>query len=549
MTTRVKALYDFTGEPNTSEISIEAGEILILTRTDVGEGWWEGTNSQGQTGLFPEAYVEIYKETQPPAMAPPVLSQTPFQQGPQAPQPPRSQTSQYDQTPVGDYDDWDDDWDEDNETYSELEPPPSSANKSNQPSNYSNRQLPLPPSDDSLSVISVAAPLKKSGMFSKSGDSYLLGTANLNVPENERVYIIHTDSGYFYKSIREPYTVRVASPKKETKFKGIKSFIAYQLTPSFNNTSVFRRYKQFDWLHGRLVEKFCLMAIPPLPDKHIIRRYEEQFVEHRRVQLQEFVDWVCRHPVLSTCEVFMHFLTCTDDKKWKPGKRAAERDQLVGPAYCAAIFPPEKQLLQSQVDSQTDNCQQFVHSMDTAVKSLIIISNEQTKRYQVQWKKDFQRIGEGFSELARALEIDERRLITNINLSNSVGQAAGVFIAIGQIIGEQPKNDFIPFSDRLHIYRGILSDFPDVLAVHRGAMNKRKECEKLTAEQKMGNAQLQEVSRRADIMSYAVIAEINHFRSERDVHLKNTIKQYIHAQIEFYQEVIARLQVAEKFFE
>lgn len=47
MTTRVKALYDFTGEPNTSEISISANEILILTRTDVGEGWWEGKNSQG----------------------------------------------------------------------------------------------------------------------------------------------------------------------------------------------------------------------------------------------------------------------------------------------------------------------------------------------------------------------------------------------------------------------------------------------------------------------------------------------------------------------
>lgn len=79
MTTRVKALYDFTGEPNTSEISIGAGEILVLTRTDVGEGWWEGTNLQGKTGLFPEAYVELYKDTQPPPMAPPInpmLNQT-----------------------------------------------------------------------------------------------------------------------------------------------------------------------------------------------------------------------------------------------------------------------------------------------------------------------------------------------------------------------------------------------------------------------------------------------------------------------------------------
>lgn len=50
MTTRVQALYDFSGEPATSELSISAGEILVLTRADVGEGWWEGTNDKGQTG-------------------------------------------------------------------------------------------------------------------------------------------------------------------------------------------------------------------------------------------------------------------------------------------------------------------------------------------------------------------------------------------------------------------------------------------------------------------------------------------------------------------
>lgn len=409
-------------------------------------------------------------------------------------------------------------------------------------------QLPMPPADDTIAPLS-AAPLKKSGMFSKANDSYILGTTTYNVSDNERIYIIQMDNGYVYQPIRDPYTVRVAAPKKETKFKGIKSFIAYQLTPSFNNISVSRRYKHFDWLHGRLVDKFCLIPIPPLPDKQISGRYEEQFVEHRRVQLQEFVDWVCRHPVLSTCEVFMHFLSCTDDKKWKPGKRQAERDQLVGPASCAAIFPPEKQLLASQVDTQIDNCNQFVHSMDSAVKSLIMISNEQTKRYQAQWKKDIQRIGEGFSELARALEIDERRGSTSVHLSNSVGQSAGVFIGIGQLIGEQPKFDFIPFSDRLHIYRGILGYFPDVLAVHKSAMHKRKECERLTAEQKMKNAQLQEVNRRTDIMSYAVLSEMNHFRQERDVHLKETMKQFIEAQIAFYQEVVARLQTAQRFFQ
>nr|CAD7411214.1 unnamed protein product [Timema poppensis] len=54
----VRALYDFNGESGTAELTITAGDILTVTRQDVGEGWWEGVNSLGQTGLFPAAYVE-----------------------------------------------------------------------------------------------------------------------------------------------------------------------------------------------------------------------------------------------------------------------------------------------------------------------------------------------------------------------------------------------------------------------------------------------------------------------------------------------------------
>ena len=61
-------------------------------------------------------------------------------------------------------------------------------------------------------------------------------------------------------------------------------------------------------------------------------------------QLQSFVDRMCRHPVLSQSEVgrnsllvvvklminnngqvWNHFLACTDEKRWKSGKRKAEK--------------------------------------------------------------------------------------------------------------------------------------------------------------------------------------------------------------------------------
>ena len=51
-------LYDFDPQVGTGEISIRVGETIVISRTDVGEGWWEGTNTKGESGLFPEAYVE-----------------------------------------------------------------------------------------------------------------------------------------------------------------------------------------------------------------------------------------------------------------------------------------------------------------------------------------------------------------------------------------------------------------------------------------------------------------------------------------------------------
>ena len=78
-------------------------------------------------------------------------------------------------------------------------------------------------------------------------------------------------------------------------------------------------------------------------------------------QLQSFVNRMCRHPVLSQsevrpeyyvylsiidndCQVWSHFLVCTDEKRWKTGKRRAEKDPLVGGALYQAVRVPDKAL-------------------------------------------------------------------------------------------------------------------------------------------------------------------------------------------------------------
>lgn len=552
---QARALYDFAGEPNTAELSISAGETLTVTRKDVGEGWWEGCNARGQTGLFPAAYVEEVKATVgPPSVPAPVLQQ------------PAEEDWGDTVSNQQDIDGWDDDWDGDEDVYSEI--PGQQQQHQQQPMHQQHQAEQIYANESNLNQYPMAMPihsrigddgdtvsvsgndnrgtvtkknLNRFSSFVKSGgESYILGLTKLQVSDADKIHIIQTDDGYCWVSRTDPFTVTVASPKKESKLKGLKSFIAYQLSPSFIPYTVSRRYKHFDWLHERLTEKYCLIPIPPLPDKQISGRYEEQFIEHRRIQLQEFVNWVCRHPVLAFSPVFQHFLTCSDEKQWKAGKRMAEKDPLSGANFCNALVAPDRNLQLSFIEQNMDTCAHFIHNLDAAVKNLMITAQDQSKKHQGPYKREYMKIGESFANLGAALEQDEG--VTPSKLTNAIKRTGVAYISIAKMFEEQPRNDWEPLTDKLHIYKGITNAFPDVLAMHRGTMLKRKECEKLTAEHKMDNAQLLDVQKRTDVVTYSVLAEINHFKAERGIDLKHAMKNYLQAQIEFYSKIVTQLQ-------
>ena len=71
-------------------------------------------------------------------------------------------------------------------------------------------------------------------VFVKSGsENFILGKVNVSVSEAEVLAIVETGEGrYSWVNSQPPYSCVIASPKKEAKFKGLKSYIAYQLTPS-----------------------------------------------------------------------------------------------------------------------------------------------------------------------------------------------------------------------------------------------------------------------------------------------------------------------------
>ena len=518
-------------------------DILTVTRTDVGSGWWEGTNSRGQSGLFPEGYVE-----QIPAGVP---AQQSYGQGNNNYGQPIHSTGDHwdvDDGQEGNNEEgWDDDWDDDEDSQASTSAgdvgsavlPPSGFNPGITGANRPVHAVVQPKSSSGA--------VQKSGNifnpFVKSGaDEYILSTKNKSVPSDMQVLVIEDSPGtYKWAPNQHPYGCQVASPKKESKLKGLKSYIAYQLTPSFNSIQVSRRYKHFDWLYERLYEKFIGIPIPPLPDKQISGRYKEDFIRHRLNQLQLWVDRICRHPVLAQSDVWMHFLTCTDEKRWKQGKRRAEKDEFIGPSFFYSIEAPQSSLDSMIVDKRVEHFAKFTARMDEAVKHLFSTAQDQSKKYAGPYSKEFTRISSAFSHLAEAFSgsgvPNEDRA-----LNECIRDTSNTFENIGHFYEEQPRNDYEPLSDFLYEYKGILGHWPDILQLHRGSVNKKREYQKLLDEGKVDCSSTQSVFRKVDTISYGTLAEMDNFHGQRVTEFKVSIESFLKEQIVFYEKITNALK-------
>lgn len=92
--------------------------------------------------------------------------------------------------------------------------------------------------------ISTKTSFNRFSTFVKSGgESFILGKMDVKVQENDVIQVVDNGDGKFsWLNVKPPYSCAVASPKKESKLKGLKSYIAYQLTPSVRTPNPIAQY-------------------------------------------------------------------------------------------------------------------------------------------------------------------------------------------------------------------------------------------------------------------------------------------------------------------
>ena len=491
MAFQAKVLYDFeaVGE---GELNVKVGDIVTITNPDVGQGWWFGVGVDGKEGVVPEAYVErIDVAAYAPAGAD------------------MRRTSNV--TEVSNTTSWGDDWDsEDEHRYEDPKdlfqapaPAATSPVKTSQDAWSRPGSRPTSIAGEPGYAFSLG---KFSSVFGKSGavGDYLTGlTESSATLAKEAVLINEPSQGYFqWENLNEPYSCTIGTPKKSSKFGGMKSFIAYQVTPSLTNIQVSRRYKHFDWLYERLTGKFgTIIAIPPLPEKQVTGRFEEDLIEHRRIELQSFVDRICRHPVLANSEVWKHFLTQTDDKKWTQGKRKAESDTLVGISFLTTIQAPS--ILSETETAIDDTIAQFskdIVKMDGAVKNMNTVANDQIIKYRTVFKKDCQDIGKAFSQLGSAVG-------ENAPCLNSIGAC---YEDMSSLWDEQVTKDWEPVQHLMHDYKGLVGGWQGILGLHGSMSEKQREIMKSEGNEKEKDCAVA----RVNTYRIGVQAEENFFKQE-----------------------------------
>ncbi|KAJ2454068.1 Sorting nexin-3 [Coemansia sp. RSA 2336] len=70
-------------------------------------------------------------------------------------------------------------------------------------------------------------------------------------------------------------------------------------------SSVRRRYSDFEWLRDQLERETSRVNIPPLPGKVFTNRFDDKVIEDRREGLERFLQIVAGHPLLQTGSRFL----------------------------------------------------------------------------------------------------------------------------------------------------------------------------------------------------------------------------------------------------
>jgi len=140
--------------------------------------------------------------------------------------------------------------------------------------------------------------------------------------------------------------------------------------------TVARRYNDFLWLRTTLTAQFQSLWVPPLPPKKAIGRFNEEFVEARRKDLERYLSRLENIPAFSQSEAFKMFLS-RPESTFGAGRQDLE--QKVKNQTCperteilSGLFPDlHKRALPATAEQDVEKLSEFVEKCKTELQAVL----------------------------------------------------------------------------------------------------------------------------------------------------------------------------------
>ncbi|KAG2447746.1 hypothetical protein HYH02_007204 [Chlamydomonas schloesseri] len=205
----------------------------------------------------------------------------------------------------------------------------------------------------------------------------------MDPPPYESVLQDHGTNNFFAPAtVSKEFEIEVTDPVKQGD--GVAAYVSYKVRTKTTHPSyaapfneVIRRFRDFAWLHDKLVEKNKGVIVPPLPEKSAVQKYQmsTDFIDQRRRALQVFVNRVASHPVLKDSRELNTFLQANEEAwmleiaKWQAETSAQHRPVNTAAQWLKSLQHSAQSLVSGraeeiQEDSEYIKIRDYVNSLE-----------------------------------------------------------------------------------------------------------------------------------------------------------------------------------------
>ncbi|KAG9123552.1 hypothetical protein FRC07_014772 [Ceratobasidium sp. 392] len=563
-----RAVRDIAGNEENREMILKAGDNIEILNPNIGESWSLARKSTGDMGLVPsDSYVTTLNFTSPlPFQTPPAASPPPSENGPI-----RMQST----------------------GESILTSSLNNLRQSVLGGRSINRFSHFVTTGAEDWVLNGYQPPEEScttpvGAHSRDASDATIDGSDMGasrITEADKHYV---ETGPAWKQKSPPFRVLVHSPSKCSSVTGAYTlysvtslfqpddqqpptssvpYLRPDLSPSSTRITVQRRFSHFAFLHTALSRKLPGIALPPLPAKQYAGRFQGEFVEARRNDLERWLARVVRHPVARYSEVVTFFLGCESDLEWKRLLPQHLNTMPAGPVFYAHVFHPEFNLDADDCLEVVDRFERHVGQVDARVDGLRAVMGQ------------FREARNSMSNAQRTLSLAFLSLISENRETHSEEQAEpapgylnddsawcwhdGCEDCLQMTKALQKMSDCMQLVADLHedsARRSMLSVhemikdashpsvmYAPVVDTHRAALSRYRDNDDVPASNSP-RADGPEVAARCETVLNTTMAEFDTYHEQRGEDMTQIAVEYLDSEIAFYEQVLQKLRTARSVF-